>query len=224
MSEDQSASAQSTVAAVQISPVVITASVAAPVAPVVVTPVAATVVPTTPTPAPVAPVVAPITAPVTATPVTPVTTTPVAPVVDHYFARLDYLISNYVTNMAPGRMMTAQDGANLQRSLLDTFRHVLGADPTKAKQAFEILFSTINKYRDTVFAETNVYRYFSVVKSKLAPVEFELFSQLVHLFINASNPSTREVVMKQIDINKLAKNLDSNKQFMNLAAYFGNRF
>ncbi len=146
-----------------------------------------------------------------------------APAQDHYFARLDYLLSNYVSTMVPGKMLSLQDGINTQRSLLELFRHVLGADTTKAKQAFETMFATINQHRNTVFAESNVYRYFSALKDRLTKKEFELHQQLTHLFINAANPSTREAMMKQIDMNKLSENLDSHKQFMNLSAFFSNR-
>ncbi len=150
-------------------------------------------------------------------------TTPVPSATDHYFLRLDYLINNYISTMVPGKMLSQQDAINTQRSLLEMFRHVLGADITKAKTAFEVLFSAINKHRDTVFAESNVYRYFGSLKTKLSPKEFELFNQLTHLFISAANPSTREAMMKQIDLNVLARNLDNNKQFMNLSAFFNNR-
>lgn len=202
-------------------------SAPAPVAPVVTatpTPAPAEPAPVQPvvTPAPVAPApaepVAPAPAPVA--PVAPATATPTAPVAptSSYFSRLEYMLEQYVTNMAPGKTQTPQSGAANQRSLLGIYTHVLSADAADVKQAFDLLLGKIQQYRSTVFSETMVYRFFD--KLNLGQQESKLFEQLTHLFINTANPASRAAALQQISLNQVAKNLSVPKHLTNLSTYY----
>ncbi len=128
-------------------------------------------------------------------------------------------IERYMENMSVIRPTTPTEGAMYQGQLawlLNNVTHRYGAD---FKPAWSLILEYFNEYKDGVFGERHVYRFFE--QSNMGAQQIEAFQRLVNLIILTANPKTRKESLKQVDIERtLAVGFDETAR-QNLLAFYG---
>lgn len=130
--------------------------------------------------------------------------------------------SSYAEQMAPNKPVTAEKGARLNRTLLNSFISVL-KDPKLTQDvvnsSLDIICAFIKEHRQTVFAET-MFNRFGYMWPESAKKDYEEYTNLMYLFVTLHDPKTREQNKKQISFKALFNYLSDDLMKIRISNYF----
>lgn len=108
-------------------------------------------------------------------------------------------IQSYIETVAPGKMVTADEGVRAQQSLYRTVLNIVNSDDEFDK-AFKLLISLVREYRTGVFADTHAFRFFEYAKpGQEWPTTLR---NMLTLLIVASGVNNKKEVHKLVMVSK----------------------
>lgn len=131
------------------------------------------------------------------------------------------VIDEYITGMAPAKPITESAGANFQLKLWRAIEQVLRSPAELFHVNMNTLLEEIKKNRDGVFSEKYVFRFFHRIE--LPETQLKSFERLLNLFITTCDPSTRELALKQVDMEKTLEKLPNEETRQRIFAYYHNK-
>lgn len=119
-------------------------------------------------------------------------------------------LTQYITEMKPGRPIDSKHGAVMQTTLWNAIRFVLGHDGSTFVALYSELLKTIAEHRRGVFDERYVYRFFSDLR--MSSPERRNFERMLNLLLCTCDPRTRHLGLKQVSLRSVLAGLDSKVQ------------
>lgn len=128
-------------------------------------------------------------------------------------------LKTYVETMAPGRVLSAQDGAFQQTQLWQGVINFLLQQPAEVFMAgWAHLLEVINENRGACFSPAYINRFRENVRMTLP--ERRNFERLMHLAMQTSDRRSRALALRQIDMNVILAGLPSESQRQKLVGFY----
>lgn len=109
-------------------------------------------------------------------------------------------VADYMTAMAPRKMVSVDAGARFQVGLYRTITRMINTLDDDFDLVFTAVLRLFADNLDGVFHETHVFRFMEHVP--LSKDEITAFQRLLNLFINVADPKGRAAGLKMTDFNK----------------------
>lgn len=106
----------------------------------------------------------------------------------------------YLTEMAPGKPITIERGAQLSVVLLRTITNLINRQEEHFNAMFGALLKIIDAHNDGVFHEAYVYRF--VPHMNASSDELKAFTNLIHMLKTVAAPAGRKEAAGQVDFER----------------------
>lgn len=114
------------------------------------------------------------------------------------------VVLGYVENMSPKAVVREKDGCMYQINFFRTLQHYINFGGSGFRQFFITLLAIVNELKaDNVFNERYALRF--LPNMAMGHEDRQAFQSLYHILVTTSNPSTRFMSIKQIDMNHALK-------------------
>lgn len=111
------------------------------------------------------------------------------------------VFEDYVKHMDVNKPMDAERGIKYQVNLWKSILIVLTKAPREEfKSGWNLILNYFNTFRDTVFSEAYIHRF--AAHWNISTVELKMFQAVINLLHLTCNPNTRQVGLKQVDMEK----------------------
>lgn len=128
-------------------------------------------------------------------------------------------LNTYAEKMAPNVPHSDEEGARLQVLLYRAFQKVLRTEGTDFTGEMDKLLEFVHQHRKTLFSEYNAFRHMDAVA--LSPNDRLSFTRLLNAFITLADPATRQITVKQVDLNKTMELFGDQRAHQRVMQYFG---
>ena len=113
----------------------------------------------------------------------------------------------YERDMAPNAVVySANDGADNQLYLFNTFMRALGGQGNDLYMSVDIILAHIYSLRETVYSTRMVYRFIKNIKRDFSEVDSYL--KILEIFLQISEPSRRAELSNSQTIRSAVNNID----------------
>lgn len=124
----------------------------------------------------------------------------------------------YAEKMQPGLPVDARDGATNQRNLWTAIKWALERPADEFTLLYTELLMFVHVHRDSIFSERYIYRFFDHLS--LGNGDRRNFERILNLVISTSNPATRRLVVQQLDIRQIMRDMRNEQLTEKVAAYY----
>lgn len=113
----------------------------------------------------------------------------------------------YERDMAPNAVIySANDGADNQLYLFNTFMRALGGQGNDLYMSVDIILAHIYSLRETIYSTRMVYRFIKNIKRDFSEVDSYL--KILEIFLQISEPSRRSELSNSQTIRSAVNNID----------------
>lgn len=127
-------------------------------------------------------------------------------------------LATYASVMAINSPVTAEDGAMQQTLLYGTIKQVLGLTGSDFTNQFTRLLDFVAAHRNTMFSERYAYRFFEQVR--VNQHERKNFERILNLLIATSVPGTRQMGLRQIDLQRTLEGIHNGDVQQRITEYY----
>jgi hypothetical protein len=130
-------------------------------------------------------------------------------------------LEQYAENMAAGKPVPVEKGAQYQKQLMDIILLTLKLPDSDFYIAWEELLKVIHRFRNGAFHEGRVFRFLAAMP--LEDKQRRYFKNLVSLMINTADPAGRRVALKTINLEAAAHGVPVAQVSERLTAFYAPR-
>jgi hypothetical protein len=119
-------------------------------------------------------------------------------------------INDYMNNMHPKRVLSIEEGSRNQASFYKTLMRAINVLDEDFNEVFSTILKVFHEEKDSVFADTHVFRFFDNVH--LSSADRQLFQRILNLLKTTADPKGRVLATRQVDINATVSNGGFNER------------
>lgn len=127
-------------------------------------------------------------------------------------------LETYIVEMAPGKPHSGNQGVSNQLGLYNVIKTILRQKGPEFNTNFNELLKVVNKFRNQHFHEKNAFRYWG--RLEISDRERQSFENMLSLLLTTSEPSTRAITIKQVDLNEITKKLKDSDVHQKLEGFY----
>lgn len=127
-------------------------------------------------------------------------------------------LADYMENMAPRKVMAANDGARHQVALYRALTNIINNTTDDFPAAFAAVLKLMDENRDGVFHESHVFRFMDVIA--LPEADRKAFQRLLNLLKLLAPTKGRKLAMGQVDFERSLEHGITEAGRQRVAAFF----
>lgn len=125
--------------------------------------------------------------------------------------RVEFELSMYSENMAPGKSIDPIEGGRWQFSLLTTIRGILSArDQETFNKEWNTLLAVFHENKNKLYTENYLFRFPEQWPG--SELEFAFFRRIVYAALRTADPKTRKAAIKDVNLELLTSTLNQDQR------------
>lgn len=128
-------------------------------------------------------------------------------------------LEEYVSKMSPGQKISSGDGAFQQRQLWQGVIYALLQQPPNVFiEGWSYFLSVVNAHRKGCFSPAYMNRFRE--DTRMTIEDRKNFERLLHLAYTTCDPSSRQLALRQIDMNQILARLPTEDMRQKIIAFY----